>query len=149
MKSIVIFESIHHGNTEKIVNEFIDVLNCESISASEVYKIKLDNFDVIGLGSGIYLGKHHKNILNIAETMDLKGKSIFVFSTSGSGKIKYNSKLINILKDKNVNVVGNFSCKGYDTYGFFKYIGGISKGHPNEKDIENARRFAEKIKDRG
>ena len=34
-----------------------------------------------------------------------------------------------------------FSCRGYDTYGFFEKIGGIAKNHPNEKDFKKAREF--------
>ncbi|EYE89134.1 flavodoxin [Fervidicella metallireducens AeB] len=145
MKSIVIFESVHHGNTKKIVNEFQKILNCDICSAVEAKQICFDNYDIIGLGSGIFHGKHHNNIFNIAESTDFKNKKTFVFSTSGTGNIKYNNKLINVLKNNNADIVGNFSCKGYDTYGFFKYIGGISKGHPSNKDMEKARTFAEKL----
>ena len=36
---------------------------------------------------------------------------------------------------KHDTIVGRFSCKGFDTFGPFKMIGGVSKGHPDEKDI--------------
>ena len=35
-------------------------------------------------------------------------------------------------------VIGKFGCKGYDTFGPFKLVGGIAKGHPAEADIKNA-----------
>jgi len=41
--------------------------------------------------------------------------------------------------------VGEFSCRGWDTNGWLEKIGGINKGHPNEKDLERARRFAERL----
>ena len=31
---------------------------------------------------------------------------------------------------------GKFGCKGYDTFGPFRLIGGIAKGHPDDKDIK-------------
>ena len=31
-----------------------------------------------------------------------------------------------------------FGCKGYDTFGPFKLVGGIAKDHPNEEDMKNA-----------
>ena len=40
-------------------------------------------------------------------------------------------------------VMGQFGCLGYDTFGPFKLVGGIAKGHPDEKDLENVRRFYE------
>ena len=34
-----------------------------------------------------------------------------------------------IIYSKNSTVIGKFPCKGYDTYGLFKLVGGIAKGH--------------------
>ena len=36
-----------------------------------------------------------------------------------------------IINNKNCPIIGKFSCKGYDTYGPFKLVGGIAKSHPN------------------
>ena len=49
-----------------------------------------------------------------------------------------------IINSKNSTVIGKFSCKGYDTYGPFKLVGGIAKGHPNEKDLNSAIEFYKK-----
>ena len=43
-----------------------------------------------------------------------------------------------VIAYKHDNIVGRFSCKGFDTFGPFKLIGGVSKGHPDEKDIAAA-----------
>ena len=42
-------------------------------------------------------------------------------------------------------MVGKFGCKGYDTFGPFKLVGGIAKGHPNEEDMINAADFVKGI----
>ena len=42
---------------------------------------------------------------------------------------------------KHDNIVGRFSCKGFDTFGPFKLIGGVSKGHPDDKDLAEAVEF--------
>ena len=39
-------------------------------------------------------------------------------------------------------VIGKFGCKGYDTFGPFKLVAGIAKGHPDEEDIKNIVEFA-------
>jgi flavodoxin len=39
-------------------------------------------------------------------------------------------------------VIGSFACKGLDTFGIMKLIGGVAKGRPNEKDLQEARIFA-------
>lgn len=38
-------------------------------------------------------------------------------------------------------MLGEFGCKGYDTFGPFKLVGGIAKGRPNERDLEKAQAF--------
>ena len=42
---------------------------------------------------------------------------------------------------KQGKIAGKFSCKGYDTFGPFKLVGGIAKGHPNDKDLADAVTF--------
>ena len=46
---------------------------------------------------------------------------------------------------ENFDFSGAFHCKGYDTFGPFKIIGGIAKKHPDEKDLANACVFFENI----
>lgn len=38
-------------------------------------------------------------------------------------------------------VLGTFGCKGYDTFGPFKLVGGLAKGRPDEGDLDRARSF--------
>lgn len=45
------------------------------------------------------------------------------------------------LEQKSATVTAAFSCKGYDTYGPFKLIGGLNKHHPDENDVNNAVQF--------
>ena len=64
---------------------------------------------------------------------------VFLISTYG-GSTNYKS-IENILKEKHAKVIGKFGCKGYDTFGPFELVGGIAKGHPDEKDLEAAVNF--------
>lgn len=68
----------------------------------------------------------------------VRDKKIFVFSTSGSDNLKYNKTIKDCLAANHGTLIGEYASKGYDTYGIFKWMGGISKGHPNDKDISNA-----------
>ena len=43
----------------------------------------------------------------------------------------------------NTKKVVNFQCRGFDTFGPFEKIGGVAKGHPNEKDLSEARAWIE------
>ncbi|MCR5674581.1 MAG: hypothetical protein K6G16_02615 [Lachnospiraceae bacterium] len=42
---------------------------------------------------------------------------------------------------KNCKVLGEYLCPGFDTFGPFKLVGGIQKGHPTEKEIRDAVAF--------
>ena len=146
MKKLIIYESIHHGNTEKIGKAMAEYLNADLIKTNDVNVNTLKDYDLIGFGSGIYNGKLHKNVLDLIDKLPtLSNKKTFVFSTSGQGKAKYNNTIEQKLKEKGFEVVGSFACKGYDTFGPFKLIGGIAKGRPNENDIQKAKEFAEKL----
>lgn len=146
MKTLIIYESIHHGNTRKIASAMAEDLNAKIIKASDINIGSLNEYDLIGFGSGIYYGRMHKNILKLIESLPTsQNKKVFVFSTSGQGKYQYNNYIKEKLEQKGSQVVGSFACKGYDTFGPFKLIGGIAKGRPNAEDIQNAKGFAEKI----
>lgn len=41
--------------------------------------------------------------------------------------------------------MGRFSCKGFDTFGPFKLIGGVAKGHPDDRDLAAAVEFYKKL----
>ena len=123
-----------------------ETLNADIVNVNDVNITELQNYDLIGFGSGIYGGKFHKTMLNLIEKLpSVANKKSFLFSTSSMGKIGYNSYIEEKLKGKGFEIIGNFSCKGYDTFGPFKLIGGIGKGRPNEEDIKKAQNFAEGI----
>lgn len=108
----------------------------------ELDKYNFDDYKVIGFGSGIAFGKHYEKFTKAVNGLDVSKKDVFVFSTCGNGMKSQNNSLIKELKQHGANIIGNFSCRGYDTYGPFKLIGGLSKGHPNDSDVESAREFA-------
>lgn len=146
MKSIIIYESVHHGNTEKVAKAIGEVLDAELMKPEDVDIDTLKECDLVGFGSGIFYGKFHKNILQFTEKLksENKGKA-FVFSTSGQGKEQSNDSMKKNLNEKGFEVIGSFACKGFDTFGPFKLLGGIAKGRPNDKDISKAKKFAEDL----
>ena len=147
MRRLVIYQSIHHGNTEKIAKEIAKCLEADLKRIDEINGKDLTEYDLIGFGSGIYFFKHHKSLLKFVENLPKMNKKAFIFSTRGMGCYKfYHRALRKKLIEKEFEIVGEFSCKGYDTYSILKLIGGINKGRPNEKDLEKARKFAIKMK---
>ncbi len=57
----------------------------------------------------------------------------------------YHRPLRRGLEKKGFEVVGEFSCRGYDTYGALWLIGGLNRKHPDEQDLLRAERFAEQL----
>lgn len=146
MKSLIIYESVCHGNTEKIAKAMSKSLNADLIKINQVTAKSLMNYDLIGFGSGIFYGKLHKNVLDLIDKLpNALNKKAFVFSTSGQGKIEFNNIVKQNLSKKGFEVIGSFACKGYDTFGPFKLIGGIAKNRPDDNDIKMAKNFAEKL----
>lgn len=147
MKIAIIYKSIHHGNTKKIAEVMAETLKADLFDLKDVNMDVIGKYDLIGFGSGKYFLRPHKKLRNFVEKLDnVNSKKAFVFSTSGDGKPM--GWLEKNLSKKGFDVLGEFYCKGFDTYAFAKIIhrGGLNKGNPDEKDLENARNFAESLK---
>jgi len=145
MKSIIIYESVHHNNTEKIAKVIANEINAELVNVKD-FKGSLESYDLIGIGSGIFYGKFHKNIRKFIEDIEsLSKKKTFVFSTSGHGGTDSHKKFIEILANKGFDVVAEFGCKGFDTFLPFKLVGGVNKGRPNDEDLAIAREFGKSL----
>jgi flavodoxin len=150
MNSLLIVFSYHHKNTEKVAKIFAEVLDAEIKTPREVDIAELQNYDLIGFGSGIYGEKHHKTILELAEKLPVtESKRVFIFSTSamlGKDKVaKDHLSLREILQAKGYMTIDEFACKGFNTNSFMKYLGGMNKGRPNAEDLKNAEEFAENL----
>jgi flavodoxin len=148
MKTLVIYVSIHHGNTEKVAKEMAAVLDAKLLRPWEVNVSSLSEYDLIGFGSGVYFQKHHKALLNLVDKLPkVERRKAFVFSTSGARKLllfnDFDRPLREKLLGKGFGIVGEFSCRGVDTAWPFKLVGGISKGRPSKEDLAQARKFAQ------
>ena len=150
MRALIVYFSIYN-NTEKIANVFAKKINADLINIKESDDINVDNYDLIGFGSGIYRESMSSKLLNCVEKLDLKGKKVFVFSTSGVGAKFYNNKMKKIFKSKGAICKGSFACKGHYTTTeikknkIFEFFRKLSEGHPNDKDIEKAEKFIENV----
>jgi flavodoxin len=150
MKTLILCHSYHHNNTQKVAAVIAKTLGAELKTPAEVTAQTLAAYDLVGFGSGIYFGKHHKTLLDLADSLPQSEGKVFIFSTSGQeGNVeKFHRKLKETLQAKGYTVVGEFNCAGYDTYGVLKLAGGIKKGRPNEEDLRAAEVFAQSLKEK-
>jgi flavodoxin len=149
MKTLIVYASVHHKNTEKVAKVITAALGADLVSVGGAQHDTLTAYDLIGFGSGIYGGKFHKTLLQFVETLPtVTEKHSFIFSTCGVRGTQWHAAFKELLANRGFSVEGEFSCKGWDTVSFLKLFGGINKGRPNEEDLEEARRFAMGLKDK-
>ena len=70
---------------------------------------------------------------------DFDGRKVALFGTSGRGKGREVEALEKMVTAKGAKVMGKFYCKGHIL--FF-----INRKYPDNKDLENARKFARELK---
>lgn len=153
MKTLIIYCSEYKKHTEKIANKFKEKTNCDLINVKNFRDVNLENYDLIGFGSGVYIETLSPKLFKLVDKLDLKGKNVFVFSTSGVGMKYYNNKLIKELVSKGAINKGSFACKGsfiakdFSNNKIFDIMGKLTKGHPNHKDFKKAEKFFVKMLD--
>ena len=150
MKSLLVLFSYHHNSTEKIANVFAEVLDAQIKTPQQTSPEELQEYDLIGFGSGIDSGKHYEVLLDFADKLpEVTGKKAFIFSTSaitGIEKIaEDHSSLREKLQSKGYLIVDEFGCAGFNTNGFLRFFGGMNKGKPDAEDLRHAEEFAQNL----
>ncbi len=147
MKTIILYASTHHGNTKKVVERMAKILGAPMVDILREEVPELSKYRLIGLASGVYFGDLHKELVKFAEeTAFAPEQKVFLADTCGIGWKDYTYKLRISLEGKGVVCAGRFQCRGYDTYGPWKLIGGIARKHPDETDLRKAEIFARRMK---
>ncbi len=152
MKSLIVCVSKSHGNTRRIADRMAAVLDAEVVEPESVDPETFREYDLVGFGSGIYYmtvdGRLRSLIRRLPAVDHIRA---FTFFTSGARQIPlldYNKPVRDHLESKGFEVIGSFSCRGFDTVGPFGFIGGINKGRPNDHDLDRAAVFAARLRKR-
>lgn len=141
MKTAIVYYSKHHNNTKKLLDAIAQKHEVTLIDVTDNPVTDLSDYDRIGFASGIYYSKFQKTLLKYAEKHMPKGKETFFIYTYGAEKKGYTNAISEAVSKHNAKVLGEFGCFGFNTFGPFKLIGGIAKGHPNNNDINNVLKF--------
>ena len=145
MKTAICYYSRHHGNTRKVLEAMAQENDIDLIDVTSRVAVHLADYDCIGFASGIYYSKFQETVLDFARQYLPKGKDVFFVYTCGSARKGYTSAIAEVVTAKKANILGEYGCRGFDTFGPFKLIGGIAKGHPNAEELQKARAFYESI----
>lgn len=138
---LIIYHSEHHGNTKKIAKAMAEKVGADILKAADVNLNKFEEYDIVGFGSGVYNGKLHKELSEILSKLSQQDdKKAFIFSTTGSKTYSSmaHERFRPMLEEKGFEIIGEFSCLGFDT-ALTKE--GINKGRPNKQDIKDAEDF--------
>jgi flavodoxin len=127
MKSLLVVISIHHNNTGKIAEAMAKVLDAQIKKPQDINPEELQEYELLGFGSGIYGEKHHESLLDLADTLpQVTNKKAFIFSTSaimGENKVaKDHMMLREKLQSKGYIVIDEFACKGFNTNSFMRFL---------------------------
>lgn len=143
MKTAIIYYSKHHENTKKLLDAIKSSSSDEItlIDVTSTSSANLENYDMIGFASGIYYSKFEKRVLSFAKDYLPNGKDVFFIYTYGAKKDGYTKAIREALDHKNANILGEYGCFGFNTFGPFKLIGGIAKNHPDNDEIRQAISF--------
>ena len=141
MNTVIIYYSKHHGNTKKLLDAIAATDEVALIDVTADPITDLSPFDRIGIASGIYYASFAKQIMTYVSDHLPEGKEVFFIYTHGAPKGDFLKGIRGITKQKNCKEIGSYGCRGYDTFGPFKLLGGIAKGHPKDEEIRGAVAF--------
>ena len=145
MKTAIVYYSKHHGNTRKLLDAIAKENDVTLIDVTENPNADLSSYDRIGFASGIYYTSFARQILSFAETNLPENRDVFYIYTHGAPAGNFLKAIREIAGKKHCRELGEYRCQGFDTFGPFKLVGGIAKGHPTEAEIKEAVDFYRKL----
>jgi flavodoxin len=153
MKSLIVCVSIAHGNTRRVADRMAQVLQAEVVEPEAVDPAALQDYDLVGFGSGIYFMAVHPRLWRLVRRLQrVDGVAAFTFFTSGAREVPlvgYGRPIRRRLAANGFRVLDSFSCRGFDTAGPLRLVGGINTGRPNDADLDRVEAFTMRLCDQG
>ena len=144
-KAVIVYASKHHGNTYKLAKAISDMYEVAMIDAMKETHVDLQEYDIIGFASGIDFGKFYMEIENFARENLPFQKEVFFLYTCAMDREEFTDSIKEIALKKDAVILGEYGCRGYNTYGPWKLIGGMNKSHPTENELQECVEFFEKL----
>ena len=141
-KAVLFYYSYHHENTKKVAEAIADKCGARLVHVPVHEEVDLKDYDLVGFASGIYMSEFGKPIRTFAQQMEgLEGKECFTLYTCGAPAGTFDGAFADMLEKKGAHISGRHHCRGFDTFGPFKLVGGIAKGHPTAAETDAAAAF--------
>ena len=148
MKTAILFYSKHHGNTKKLLDAIAAAdSDVDLVDVTTAGKTDLSEYDRIGIASGIYYSSFAKQAITYAAENLPEGKPVFFIYTHGAPAGGFLKGIRAVTESRHCKELGEYRCQGFDTFGPFKLVGGIAKGHPTKAEIGGAVKFYRELPD--
>ena len=141
MKTAICYFSVHHGNTLKVAQAMAQGCDADFIDLSKQTEADLTGYDLIGIASGIYGFAVHPAVVEFIRKCLPQGKPVFFVCTYGGAKGTGMRNAAKAAEEKNAWILGTFGCRGFNTFGPFRLVGGSGKGRPTQADLQRAQEF--------
>ena len=145
--TVIIYASTHHGNTRKLVEAIAEKYEMDLIDANRKNYADLTAYDYIGFASGIDFGEFYKSAEEFLKNNLPERKNVFFLYTCAKTNERFTKSIKEEALKKSAIILGEYGCRGYNTYGPWKLVGGMNKNHPTKAEIQGAIRFFEGIVD--
>lgn len=141
-QAVILYASVHHQNTLKLVRAVAERIHADTVDLLKDARPDLTGYSCVFLASGIYFNTLHRSLLDFIGRTVFDGKKVCILYTCGLRYRDYAKPAARLLARQGARYAGSFGCRGFDTYGVLKRLGGIAKGHPNQADLDHAAAFA-------
>ena len=141
MKTAIVYYSQHHGNTKKLIDAIAADHEVRLIDVTKEPSVDLSEYSRIGFASGIYYGSFAKQLLSFAQECLPENRDVFYLFTHGAPKGDFLKAIREIADRKKCRELGSYHCRGFDTFGPFRLVGGIAREHPTDAEIRGAADF--------
>ena len=140
-KAVIIYASTHHGNTRKLVEAVSRAHGIPKIDAAAQTQADLTGYDLIGFASGIDFGRFYGTVEGFLKENLPQNKRVFFLYTCARTSGRFTETIRREALKKGAVILGEYGCRGYNTYGPWKLLGGMNKNHPTPEEIEEAAAF--------
>ena len=144
-RTAIIYASKHQGNTYKLVKAISEKYDIDQVEAENVHFMDLSPYDLIGFASGIDFGKFYPSVEQFLKDNLPENKKVFFLYTCAKKNPKFIERIKMEALERKAVIMGEYGCRGYNTYGPWKVIGGMNKNHPSQEELEEAIHFYESL----
>ena len=136
MTEVSVLVDSRGGNTRKVADAIAGEVG---ITAMDVAATPQNDAQLLFLGSGTYGGKPGEAMQKFIGSGNLTGRKVALFGTAASlaGGQKLISAMADMVQQKGATVMGSYHCKGKFLF--------VNRGHPNNEDLDNAKKFAREM----